>query len=229
MYKKNVALATLLALCLFLSGCHLWHTNLLPSQSDALRGFYASAFSSEYGDEQRNRMIRWKEPISISVKGRFNQEDLTHLSAFFDLLHEQVPLAPPLSLSSKEEEAHVVILFDTKENIAAATDRYVAGNRGFFTYKYQNFVIVRGNIYVNSALVLQQERDGVVEEELINLLGLCNDIDFLPESLLYTGTPKPQSATQLDYDMLNILYHPALAPGMNQQEAQKALVKAKVF
>lgn len=225
--KKKPVFLVCIFLLVFLSGC-AYIEEQVQTTPPAIRGFLASAFSSEYGDENRDWMIRWEIPLCFSLSGEYNQQDAHHLMAFIDLLGEQVPALPPLFLSDKNNPANVKIHFISKDEIPSLVPAYVTSNQGFFTYEYQNFLIIKGAIYIDSGLVIQQERDGVVEEEIINLLGLCNDIDFLPESILYSGSPKPYSASQTDYDMLRILYHPSLAPGMSKQDALQALRDIKL-
>ena len=188
---------------------------------DAIQGFFASAFSSEYGDESRDFLLRWETPLTIRLYGTYTQDDFSHLQAFLSLLQEKVPTLPFLSLV--EEEENVSMHFVPAEQMSSIVPSYQRGNQGFFSYEYEDFAIIKGTVVIDSTLIAQETRNRVVEEELINLLGLTNDIFFLPNSLLYTGFPSPVSATPLDYAMLNLLYHPNIQPGITKEKAEKIL------
>lgn len=222
--KKKLCLLTVLLLSLFaLSACHY----LAEKQAftpQALKGFFASAFSNEYGDVDKRPMLRWEKDLTITLQGNYTQEDFFHLSAFLDLLREEVPALPGLFLldSKSPQQPNVTIHFVPKKDMPALLPGYVAPNRGFFTYRYQDYLIYEATVAIDS-LAAPQEKNAIVEEELLNLLGLCNDIDFLPESILYTGFPKPLTAAPIDFEMLCILYHPSLNPGMREKEAYQAL------
>ncbi len=189
----------------------------------AKKGFFATAFSGEYGDVLRNKIVRWEKNIVFSLEDYFTQADTDHLIAFLNLLQNEIPSLPPLLFSSLKEEANVHIHFIPQSQMPLLEKNYIPNNQGFFHYKYQNHHIEEGIILIDSSLADSQKRNAILEEEIVNLLGLGNDLTFFLDSILYEGPQKPVNATELDYEMLNILYHPNIKPGMKKEEVQSLL------
>lgn len=225
--KKTTLLTLLMAALTLFTSCTFLSQGT-PFSQEAVRGFLFSAFSNEYGTTQQRPMIRWEEDVHLSLQGAYTQEDYHHLLAFLDLLKEEVPALPTLLLLEEGSpiSPNVTIHFVTRAKMPDILPDYVAPNRGFFTYRYQDYLMVEATVLIDSQMG-PQERNSIVQEELINLLGLTNDIDFLPQSILYTGFPKPSNAAPVDFEMLAILYHPSLRPGMTREEAMKALLYIK--
>lgn len=188
----------------------------------AMKGFFASAFSAEYGDDGRTRMIRWEEPLFIALAGDPTEEDIACLNALISRL-SKVPGLPPLSLASFGEAANVTLHFVAYGDMKAAVPGYVEGNWGFFHYRRKGYTIYEGTVAIARDVTTQLQRNHLIREEMINLLGLCNDVDFLPQSAIYTGYPKADSLNEIDCEMLALLYHPCLAPGMTMEQARRAL------
>jgi len=73
-----------------------------PPSALALDGFFAAAFHSEYGDTQRDALIRWEIPLHLFVKGNPTQEDTQTLQTLLKNLKTNVPSLKEMSFVATE-------------------------------------------------------------------------------------------------------------------------------
>jgi hypothetical protein len=196
-----------------------------PSLGVALEGFYAAAFHSEYGDTDRDAMIRWEIPLKLFVQGKSTPEDMKTLQAFLQSLRTNVPGLPDISFSDTENEANVVISFVPFEDMAGSLENYVDHNWGFMNCFSDDTSIRCGLIAIAADVTEQTDRNHLIQEEFVNMLGLTDDLDFSPESIIYQPYTITQTLADMDYEMLNLLYNPDLTYGMSLNEAKAALQK----
>ena len=77
--------------------------------------------------------------------------------------------------------------------------------------------IIKSRIGIRTSMS-QHERNSVIWEELVQCTGLQNDSYKYPESLFYQGYNEVQEPTKLDWILFEVLYHPAIQPGMTIDE-----------
>lgn len=190
----------------------------------AVRGFFSSAFSPEYGDTARTVMVRWEDPLLVQVEGDPTWDDLQAVTALFAGLTAQVPGLPPITMAASRDEANIIFSFVPLAQLPQVLDTYVDGNWGFMNCFDDGKVIRYGLVAVSDDVTGQKDRNHLIREEFVNMLGLCGDIDFAPDSIIYQPyTTVPDLAPE-DYEMLNLLYSPLLSPGMTAEEARQALL-----
>lgn len=195
---------------------------VVPS-AQAIEGFYAAAFHSEYGDTNRDKMIRWEIPLKLFVKGESTSDDIQTLHAFLENLKANVPSLPDISFTDKESEASVVISFVPFEDMAESLANYVDDNWGFMNCFSDDATVRYGLIAIASDVTKQADRNHLIQEEFVNMLGLTADLDFGPDSIIYQPYTTTQTLADMDYEMLNLLYSPDLKYGMSLSEAKAAL------
>ncbi len=191
----------------------------------ALEGFFAAAFQSEYGDTQRNTLIRWEIPLSLYVKGKPTKEDRQTLDALLDSLKSNVPGLKEISFAKTEAEANVIISFVPFADMAESLVNYEARNWGFMNCLSDDVSIRYGLIAIAADVTDQENRNHLIQEEFVNMLGLTTDLDFAPESIIYQPYTDTQALADMDYEMLSLLYGPYVAYGMSQEEAKAVLNK----
>ena len=192
----------------------------------ALEGFFAAAFHSEYGDTQRDTLIRWEIPLSLYVVGETTKEDRQTLEALLKSLKANVPGLPEISFAKTEAEANVIISFVPYAEMAEALVDYVPDNWGFTNCFSDDVSIRYGLIAIATDVAGQKDRIHLIQEEFVNMLGLTDDLDFAPESIIYQPYTVTQALADMDYEMLSLLYSPHVAYGMNREEAKAALESA---
>ena len=194
-----------------------------PPSAQALEGFYAAAFHSEYGDTYRDAMIRWEIPLKLFVKGETTSEDMKTLYTLIENLKANVPGLPDISFIDAESEASVVMSFVPFEDMAESLVNYVNENWGFMNCFSDDTTIRYGLIAIATDVTKQKDRNHLIQEEFVNMLGLTADLDFGPDSIIYQPYTTTQTLADMDYEMLNLLYSPKLNYGMSLAQAKAAL------
>ncbi len=198
-----------------------------PPSALAVDGFFASAFSSEYGGESRNILIRWASPLKLYIQGEPTGEDTDTLRGFLKELSIQVPGLPPISFVNTSEEANVIVTFVPYAQMAENLSVYEPDNWGFMNCFDAGGDIRYGLIAIASDVTSQLDRNHLIREEFVNMLGLTDDIDFAQDSIIYQPYTRTQSLAAVDYEMLNLLYSPFLTAGMTLEAVRDVL--AEIF
>ena len=196
--------------------------NMTPS-AEAVEGFYQAAFDAEFGDTGRDELIRWQIPLSIFIKGEPVAEDLRVLERLMENLAEIVPGMPGMSFAESEKEANVVIAFVPFESMPEYLVNYEDDNWGYMNCFSDDTTIRYGMIAIASDVTAQEDRTHLIQEEFINMLGLTEDIDNIPQSIIYQPYTVTADLCEEDYEMLSLLYGPYLPYGISRGEARTAL------
>ncbi len=192
----------------------------------ALELFRICAFHPEYGPEEEQPLCRWEEEIRIWAGGSPTREDLQALDAFLAELSLRVPSLPEIRRVRQDTDANIRLWFVPGYMLQYYLEDYEDGNWGFFHFDRPNSRIVSARIGIASDLTEQPQRNHLILEELVGALGLPGDHDLYTDSILYDGWTETQSLSEVDWLMLNMLYSPAVSPGMTWPEAQTALHQA---
>jgi hypothetical protein len=63
----------------------------------------------------------------------------------------------------------------------------------------------------------------VILEELYNGLGPIQDTSLREDSIIYAGYSEPQALTEIDWLILQLLYHPDLQFGMDTEACAEVI------
>ncbi len=186
--------------------------------------FCQCAFHPEYGSPASGgRLNRWEREITIWAGGSPTREDLTALDDFLSELEEKVPSLPPLRRVREDSRAVLRIWFIPRYLMQAYLEGYTGENWGFFRYETASFAIVSARVGIASDVTDQEERVHLLKEELVGALGLPGDHTVYPDSILYDKWTTVPSLSDVDWRMLNLLYDPALRPGVTEAQARETL------
>lgn len=224
------AAALLLALLLLpLSGlaAKFKPKDISEARSQALSAFRVCAFSAEYGDEGRNYIVRWDQPIRIWVdpSGKQTKNDKKELESFVMELGLRVPTLPPITFTGNSALANVKIYYCKYKDMGSRIKNYVSGNWGYFSYNYADRRIQEGAVAIATDKGNQQSRNHLIKEELVGVLGLSNDHEIYADSILYQKWTTVRDLSEVDWLMLNFLYSPLLKPGDTWSTCEQALRK----
>lgn len=227
-HKKRPGLALLLALTLL--GCAL-PAVASPNANrgmQALDAFMDAAFSVEYGDAQRDFMLRWQQPVKVHLSGDYLPEDEAFLDAFLQeltLKAEEYGMTafPGIMRVASERRANLKVIYCPLDEMARHLTFYEPDNWGLFEYFYDDYRITGATVVVSSDVTTQRQRNHLLMEEIVGSLGLTDDIDDHPDSIVYQPWTETQQLSDLDWLMLSYLYHDALRPGMTSRQAYRVL------
>ena len=182
------------------------------AQLKALSLVERCGFSSEY--QGTRDMVRWETPIRIYVGGKPTKADLNTLDNFLIQLSSRVPGLPNITRVSSESSANVKIYFVPLKQLGNYVPGYVSGNWGMFHYNYTSWKITNAEIGIATDKTNQKSRNHLIMEELVGALGLANDHNSYSDSILYQPWTTTQELSEVDWMMLNMLYHKDVYPGM---------------
>lgn len=191
----------------------------LTPDLEALYLLKLAAFGSEYGPD--HGLARWEAPIRLSLEGSPTAEDRERAAAFLDQLNERVAGFPGIRLA--DGDADIRVTYAPADELGDHVADYVPDNWGYFSFLYEDHRITGAQIAIASDVTTQRQRNHLFMEELVGALGLAKDIEGYPDSIIYQPWTETQALSDLDWRMLNLLYHPSLTPGMSAAEADRIL------
>ncbi len=193
--------------------------------AEALECLEHCAFTPEYGTAH-NKLIRWASPLRISVNGDYTSEDLAALDRFIALLNDAVPHIPQVSRINSGT-GNITVWFGPLDETDSHVDGYQPDNWGYAHYYFDGRgVIYRGQVAIATDVTTQRERNHLIQEELFCLLGLTNDHNCRKDSIIYQRWTDVQAPNAIDWLMLQMVYNPAVSPGMDVSEALHQLRQA---
>lgn len=219
--KKHVFIIIFLVTAMLVSGA-----SASVAGEEALRrgAFRTAAFRAEYDSEETDMLRRWESPLKVHISGNTTLEDIAGLEEFLVQLNEKVTGLPGAGLADSQNEANVTITLAPLDELPELVEGYVPGNWGFFYFWYNGaHVINAANIVIASDVTSQAERDHLIREELVGAIGLPNDLEDEPDSILFQAWTTTRELSALDWDLLNLVYDGRLSSGMSWAEAESAL------
>lgn len=186
--------------------------------------FLKTVFSIEYGDDTGAAMHRWEQPIIIWAGEEIMPGDEQALFAFADELDARVANLPPIYWTRNREDANVTVAFAPLDRLHEFAESYVEGNWGFVSFWWNDAQEMDyAQIAIASDVTSQEERNHLIMEELVGALGLTNDIETDPDSIIHREWTVIQELSGMDWELLNLLYDARLTSGMTWEEASAAL------
>ena len=119
----------------------------------------------------------------------------------------------------------MTLTFLSQEEMDERTAHNGTGFDGYVNYHWytDTHVIFQADI-LYSADMSEHIRAGVICEEVIQSLGLSYDSYTYPDSLFYQGYSDISWPSELDWKLVELLHHPALRPGMTEEEVRQTLL-----
>lgn len=172
------------------------------------------------------RLQKWTAPIRYTVFGSPTEEDTAVLTGFVQWLNT-IEGFPGIGEAEDVQEQNIRIYFCDLEEMRTLMGENFAGMDGAVTFWYEDNVIYDGIICIRNDLH-QQLRNSVILEEIYNCLGPIQDTFLREDSIIYAGYSEPQSLTEVDKLILQLLYHPVMECGMNAGECE-ILIRALYY
>lgn len=176
--------------------------------AEAKSYFNKIAYGNEF-DVNDNSLSKWNQDINIYVVG----EKRPHLmSELEDIVSELNGLISTIEINivSNESDANFIVLFGSAQdfnNYDEESIGYTDHNQGLFI-AYGGTNLTRATMYVD---IKRTKRDDaqkhLLREELTQALGLSNDSYDYPESIFYQGWTETTEYTELDKDVIRMMYN----------------------
>ena len=198
-----------------------WHKIAL------IRFFKLVALGSEFGDDFKITK-KWNKPMRIYLYGNVTSELYNETVQIADEINELISDNFKIRIVEKREESNFTVFLGSASDYAHEfpnTSSFIKQNKGLFTvYHNEDFEIYKGHMFVDVDNCLPTERKHILREELTQSLGLTNDVPYYHGSIFYEDWSATTTYSYLDKEVIRLLYHPKLIPGLNEQDAQQALM-----
>ncbi len=179
--------------------------------------FAEVAFGSEFGDNTE-KLCRWESEILYTVTGECRDGDIELIGILVDRLNS-IEGFPQMREAGFNEDANFEIMFITRAEITELFDEANENCAGMSEYHWYTdsceIFKARAAIDCNE----EEERLSTICEELLQSLGLAKDSYAHRDSVFYQGKCIYSRPSELDYAMVELLYHPKLKAGMSRYEA----------
>lgn len=167
---------------------------------------------------------KWAEPVTYSLQGEYTEEDYQVLTDFVSSLNDIYGF-PGMYETEGEENSVLDIYFCEKEemdNRMGESTNY-GDLDGAITFWYNGENEIYDGIICYITEIPQYTRNSVIIEEIYNGLGPVQDTSLREDSIIYSGFSDPQSITEVDLVILQLLYHPDMKCGMNKDECAEVI------
>jgi hypothetical protein len=219
---------------------------------DVARNFERIAFYDEYvrggglraSDGRPGGLRRWAQPVRMRLEfGRrvpraVREADAASVAAYASRLSEVT--GHPVGMAERDANFHVIVASEDDRARTVARVRELAPGLGPATMGlvenpprsiYCMVLSFTGgdspDVYTRAIALIRSEqpelmRRSCIHEELAQGLGLGNDSDRARPSI-FNDDEEFALLTTHDEELLRLLYHPALKPGMRLQEARPVI------
>lgn len=187
------------------------------SSGTILDYFAAVAFDSEFGESSR-RVTRWESEIVYSVTGSPTEKDLELIGILVERLNT-IEGFPGIREAGDENEVNFEIMFIPRTEIMESFEHATDACKGMseFHWYTDDYVIYRARAAIDCDEV--QERESTICEEILQSLGIAMDSFLHKDSVFYQGTCVYKRPSELDWTIVQLLYHPKMQTGMTKTDA----------
>lgn len=193
--------------------------------------FIEIATGSEIGVSQYIR--KWEQPVKIWIKSdSLYQEQIDFLKLKIEEINEIKPKYLKIELVDDSSACNSVFTICRYENLKEVSpeliSRITPNFAGWTNFNFRKYKIYKSQIFINTSKSMTMQKNAILEE-LVQSLGLCQDILNDKESLFYENKNKEglicQTINEKDHKIIELLYHPKIKPGFDRYEIEKVLRK----
>ncbi len=190
----------------------------------AMDYFAEIAFQSEH-QALEPRIRKWTDDISVRIEGNPTSEDLLALK---QTLEEINSLQSAIHMEIGYFETDLIIYFQPESTFKSINANYQGYNLGYFRVRWIEDEIYAAQVFIDTQTTNQQDRNGLIKEEIVQSLGLMNTSDRYKDSIFNDEQDHYVSKlSNLDRMLVRMLYEEAVLPAMTPEEALNTLSNLK--
>ena len=167
--------------------------------------FKAVVLGSEYGDNSHNIRKWTKENVTVGLNGNINSTDkecTDNTIADFNRISTEVKLT-----LSETSNADIQIHFAPEPEFKSILSSYVAVNRGYFSSRWSDNVIMESTILIDSTnAITQTQRCHLIREELTQSMGMMQDSNLYADSIFQIEWTETVKYSKQDESVIRLLY-----------------------
>ncbi|HHY75028.1 MAG TPA: DUF2927 domain-containing protein [Bacillus bacterium] len=180
-----------------------------------------------------NKLKRWDDKMRITVLGDPTVADLATIKSTANEINQLIN-EDKISVVAQNENPNVELYFirlnDFEYRFSEANDEdygqlYVWNQEGLAKNYFKN-ELNKAVILIAENELNQTERDYFIRKKITQSLGLLHESWKYENSIFYQNDDKPKTLTDLDKQLIKILYYQRLQPGMDAKTIKKELTNS---
>lgn len=199
-----------------------------PAPGEVLaRAFFRVVFGLEYSTAQTDaqRVKKYVEPVRFHVTNLSSRDRRAATTRFLVDLPNRIGHLRT-RIVRREADANFRVLLVDRSDFSRVVETQLRADAVAMGARCLVGVTTReGRILASTAVIVADDDylfHRCLVEEVLQGLGPMNDSSELPESV-FNDTSRHAEFTAFDQALLNMLYHPAIRPGMTGGEVQQTL------
>tara|TARA_B100001250_G_scaffold47564_1_gene37240 strand:- start:1622 stop:2323 length:702 start_codon:yes stop_codon:yes gene_type:complete len=220
----------IIALVIFISSCNSEEDIIAPKLDEydleVISYFKEIALGFEFGSSSKITR-KWCSDLKVFIGGETNSILLEELD---NIISEILSLSTDnfnMEIVSDSSLSNYYIFFGKGDNYAKifpSASSYVNNNWGlFFIWYNSSNCLNRGQMYVDTDRADFIQAKHLLREEFTQSLGLARDSDKYINSIFQSSWTTTTSFSQIDKDLIRLLYHPEMQTGLNESEVDVLL------
>lgn len=201
---------------------------LTAYEHEVINYFQDVALGFEFGTAPQVTR-KWRTELKIFVGGHPNATLLNELQGIVSEINVLATDGFKISVTTDTLASNCYLLFDSGTAFASVykpASSTVGSNFGLFYVFFDNEnYIYRSLIYVDIYRANATEQLHLLREELTQSLGLARDSPRYLDSIFQTSWTSTTSYSQIDKDLIRILYHPDMHTGLNRDTSYDVLIQ----
>lgn len=198
------------------------------SQDDMVKYFTEVVNDAEYSNAQGMSSLvqKWDKPIKYYIHlpyGTPTDKDRQVIEETCKNLNS-LRNFPGISETKNKDDADIFIFFSDKNtfyNMMGESINYEPADGAVQYFFNKSNIITNAMIGIRNDST-QEIRNSVIVEEFVNGLGL-SDTYLRRDSILYQYTSDATSPSDIDYAIIDMLYHSSIKPGMTAKQCEDAI------
>lgn len=205
-------------------------------EEELISYFKEIALQSEY-DDNPQKVIKWQKPmiLFVIIDGEYENQ----MSAIKKTIYEINRLATDgfkIEITNNISKSNSILFLCTKEKVAELnpyfynllTDDidYEISGLAYSEFMTKKYIINKSLIFINSEFSIDIQESTILEE-ITQSLGLAFDSKTYSNSIFYQNKSQEEVTineySEMDRDIVRLLYHPKIKPGMNSTEIEKEI------
>lgn len=194
--------------------------------------FNEVALNSEFEDHS-GKIIKWTEPMSLYVikDEEFNIQ-VSIIKNTINKINNLIKGEFKIQLVDSHVKSNAVIFLLEKDKVESLVPKLFEGieeelaGLALVEYDLDNYEIKHAKIFIDINEPLESQKS-IILEELTQSIGLMNDSEKYSNSIFYQNKALDSINTleysKMDIEIIKMLYHPKMKPGLNSKNAEKVI------
>jgi len=203
------------------------HASLTAFQQETIQYFNEIALGFEFGGATEITR-KWASDLIIKVEGEQPIYLIEELNNIIGELNDLTTDGVSIRLVEPGELHNFRIYFGAGEDYARLNPgaaNFVDDNRGLFFVNWDgNQNLVSADMYVDVFSIEEVFQRHLLREELTQAMGLAMDSPRYRESIFQQSWTSVIDYTDIDEELIRLLYHPEMSSGLNESLAFARLV-----